>query len=456
MPSLYVKRGSYRLWEIRTVGRQAHEVDVPLNRDVFTRTLIRELAGTLEDVVGIEEASGYISVVGASIGEQINQSYRSALQVPRLSRDQVRDVLVDLKRRIEGDFFVIEENEDRIVLGNRKCPFAEKVVGRRSMCMMTSNVFGHITAENLGYSKVELRETIAEGAPECRVIVYLNPTAEAAGGAGARIRRSGPGAADLTDPVIACEHVLFWTKSIEGWSQWCRTRKRSSTRSPIASCWSNPTEPRFMPTPPPAGHCSAIPAAIAGQSLHDLIEDPENLASVYLRRCAASLQPVPGTLAVRLAGASVAELRCEGARLRLGDGSPGPILLRCRPKREAVSQFTILSEKIADLTREIVARRAAEEALRDSERQFRMLVNSIPTLAWMAQAGWLDRLVQPALVRIYRHDPRRDGGVGLAVGARSGHAARRVGKLAAFDRHRPSRSRWFFRCAAPTGCFVRS
>ncbi len=132
------------------------------------------------------------------------------------------------------------------------------------------------------------------------------------------------------------------------------------------------------------------PAALAGQRLHDLIEDPENLASVYLRRCAASLQPVPGTLTVRLAGASVAELRCEGARLRLGDGSPGPILLRCRPKPEAVSQFTILNEKIADLTREIVARRAAEEALRDSERQFRMLVDSIPTLAWMAQAdGWI-------------------------------------------------------------------
>ncbi len=172
--------------------RRAHELDVPLNRDIFTRTLIRELAGTLEDVVGIEEASGYISIVGASIGEQINQSYKAALQVPRLSRDQVRDVLVDLKRRIEGDFFVIEENENTIVLGNRQCPFAEKVIGRPSMCMMTSNVFGHIAADNLGYSKVELRETIAEGAPECRVIVYLQPTAEAAAAPGREYVDPGP------------------------------------------------------------------------------------------------------------------------------------------------------------------------------------------------------------------------------------------------------------------------
>jgi predicted ArsR family transcriptional regulator len=109
-----------------------------------------------------------------------------------LSRDQVRDVLVDLKRRIEGDFFVIEENEDRIGLGNRRCPFAEKVIGRPSMCMMTSNVFGHITADNLGYGKVELRETIAQGAPECRVVLYLRPTAEAMAAPGREYVDPGP------------------------------------------------------------------------------------------------------------------------------------------------------------------------------------------------------------------------------------------------------------------------
>ena len=157
----------------------ARDLDIPLDRDVFTRTLIRELAGALEDVVGIDEASGYISVVGASIGEQINRDFKAAFGVSSLSRGQVRDVLVDLKRRIEGDFFVIDETEDRIVLGNRRCPFGDRVIGRRSMCMMTSNVFGHIAADNLGYSKVELAETIANGAPGCRVVVYLRPTPDA-------------------------------------------------------------------------------------------------------------------------------------------------------------------------------------------------------------------------------------------------------------------------------------
>jgi hypothetical protein len=30
-------------------------------------------------------------------------------------------VLVDLKRRIQGNFFIIEEDEDKIVLGNTAC-----------------------------------------------------------------------------------------------------------------------------------------------------------------------------------------------------------------------------------------------------------------------------------------------------------------------------------------------
>lgn len=154
-------------------------LDIPLERDLFMRTLLRELSGALQDIVGTEEASGFISVVGQSMGRQMNEDYKSALKVSNLSRDQVLRVLIDLKRRIKGDFYVIEEKEDKIIFGNRACPFAEKVIDRPSMCMMTSNVFGSIAAENLGYAKVELEKTIATGSQECKVIVYLQPTEEA-------------------------------------------------------------------------------------------------------------------------------------------------------------------------------------------------------------------------------------------------------------------------------------
>jgi predicted ArsR family transcriptional regulator len=159
--------------------RSIAALSIPLERDVFMRTLIRELSGTLQDVVGLEEASGFVSVVGQKVGEQINEDYKAALQVPGLSRAQVAQVLVDLKRRIRGDFYVIEEDDEKIVLGNRACPFAEKVIGRPAMCMMTSNVFGVIAAENLGYAKVVLDKTIAKGDAGCRVVVHLKPTQQA-------------------------------------------------------------------------------------------------------------------------------------------------------------------------------------------------------------------------------------------------------------------------------------
>ena len=57
------------------------EMEIPLERDVFLRSLIRELSGVLEDVVGIKEASGFVSVVGRSIGEWMNGEYRKALRV---------------------------------------------------------------------------------------------------------------------------------------------------------------------------------------------------------------------------------------------------------------------------------------------------------------------------------------------------------------------------------------
>ncbi len=46
------------------------------------------------------------------------------------------------------------------------------------MCMMTSNVFGSIAADNLGFAKIELRETITAGHSGCVVVVHLKATPE--------------------------------------------------------------------------------------------------------------------------------------------------------------------------------------------------------------------------------------------------------------------------------------
>lgn len=157
---------------------------IPLERDVFLRTLIRHLAGSLQEIVGLKEAEGFITIVGQRMGDEIDQMYRSALEVPRLSRQQVAEVCVDLKRRINGKFEVLEQTDEKIVFGNSACPFGEKVRDRPALCMMTSNVFGTIAAENVGYGKVVLEKTIARGDAGCRVVVYLQRTANASAAEG--------------------------------------------------------------------------------------------------------------------------------------------------------------------------------------------------------------------------------------------------------------------------------
>ena len=161
------------------MSKKIADLDVPLERDVFLRNLLRELSGTLEEVVGFEEASGFISIVGQQIGDWINQTYREALNSDTLNQAQVVDVLIDLKKRIHGEFYLESIENDKLVLGNNCCPFEDKVEGRRSLCMMTSNVFGTITAENLGYAKVCLHETIAKGDKGCKIVVHLEDNEQA-------------------------------------------------------------------------------------------------------------------------------------------------------------------------------------------------------------------------------------------------------------------------------------
>jgi hypothetical protein len=164
---------------------------IPLERDLFLRVLIRELSGILEDIVGYDEAAGYISLVGQRIGEWINELYKKELGVLSLSAEQVGQVLVDLKSRILGEFSIVSSDDRKIVLENRTCPFEDKVIGRPSMCMMTSNVFGVIAAENLGYAKVVLEKTLANRDAMCRVVIYLAPSSESESAEGREYFRVG-------------------------------------------------------------------------------------------------------------------------------------------------------------------------------------------------------------------------------------------------------------------------
>ena len=74
----------------------------------------------------------------------------------------------------EFDFFILEEHESGITLGNRRCPFGEAIQNNPALCHLMSNLLGIITAENLGYANIVLDQTMAEGHPMCIVRIILN------------------------------------------------------------------------------------------------------------------------------------------------------------------------------------------------------------------------------------------------------------------------------------------
>ena len=155
-------------------GTDLSDRDIDLDPSLFMQRMLRELTGLLQDVVGVDEAEGYITSVGMAVGIWIEQKYREGLGPDDMNPEEIAQVFVDLKRRIGGDFYVISADDDRIVVGNRACPFGEMARGRDALCMMTSNVFGRIAADHRGYARVELDQTIARGAEGCHIVIHLS------------------------------------------------------------------------------------------------------------------------------------------------------------------------------------------------------------------------------------------------------------------------------------------
>jgi len=147
-------------------------------KEAFLRALVVELARTAEADQGPAVVEQLVAQVGATVGGQMEEEYRRARTVTgRLTPEQVADCYLRLKGAIDGDFYVISTGPDKIVLGNRRCPFGDTVRQAPALCRMTSSVFGGIAARNHDDAVVLLDERIAVGDPECRVTVLLGAAA---------------------------------------------------------------------------------------------------------------------------------------------------------------------------------------------------------------------------------------------------------------------------------------
>ncbi len=145
-------------------------------RETFLRALVVQLAQEVERRQGPSQAEAAVAQVGMDVGSQMEAEYRLSRHLEGgLSPDELGDCYVRLKHAIEGDFYVLEASDTRVVLGNHRCPFGAAGRYAPALCRLTSSVFGGIAARNFGEATVTLEERIAVGDPQCRVVVELGP-----------------------------------------------------------------------------------------------------------------------------------------------------------------------------------------------------------------------------------------------------------------------------------------
>jgi predicted ArsR family transcriptional regulator len=176
----------------------------------FLSALVVQLAAAAERDHGPIAVERLVSQVGANVGVQIEAAHRAVGDDDQpLDVDDIADLLIELKAAIHGDFFVVDADEERIVLGNRRCPFGEAVQHAPSLCRMTSSVVGGIARRNRGAAAVDISQRIAIGDPECRVTPVAARARSRAAAVRARLRllrrraarRVGPSGWPATVPV---------------------------------------------------------------------------------------------------------------------------------------------------------------------------------------------------------------------------------------------------------------
>lgn len=157
----------------RSNGIEFAELDIDIQQTQFYRKCLLDLNDVLDQVIGTQESGAFIGLVASRLAEFFMEAYRTSSGYCRFSPSQLACLLVDLKRRIGGDFYIESVNLHKIVLRNRCCPFGSEVIGNSTMCNMTSGVFGKIVAQSNNYAAVSIDEAIARGDKQCQISILL-------------------------------------------------------------------------------------------------------------------------------------------------------------------------------------------------------------------------------------------------------------------------------------------
>jgi serine/threonine-protein kinase RsbW len=123
--------------------------------------------------LGNELASGAdLQLAAAGMGATLAQLHADELS-ERSDAGDVATAFMAVQEELGGDFHLVEVSDRRAVLGNRRCPFGDKVPA--GLCRFTSALAGTLAARCGPGAEVTLDERIALGDPQCRIVVDIGP-----------------------------------------------------------------------------------------------------------------------------------------------------------------------------------------------------------------------------------------------------------------------------------------
>jgi len=149
-------------------------IPVNMNRDIFLTQTINELALNIDK----NQIKRTLNKIGLKLGKQIEQLYKEFYSVEKLNISQLTEALVDVEKKIGGNFSVVEKTPEKIIFKNNKCPFGnDRIKECPELCAITSSIFGIMASKNFAYSKVCLKKTIAKE-DEDYIVIFLKKTRE--------------------------------------------------------------------------------------------------------------------------------------------------------------------------------------------------------------------------------------------------------------------------------------
>ncbi|NNC87133.1 MAG: PAS domain-containing protein [Akkermansiaceae bacterium] len=135
--------------------------------------------------------------------------------------------------------------------------------------------------------------------------------------------------------------------------------------------------------PAAANHLARNSGTLPGEDLREHLADPPEAVRQFLHNCSRSSELVLGAMTWHRGDGEPEKWRAEGTLLEARtEDAPPLLMIRLRPMAAAGRSFRTLNERIADLNREIQARRCAEEALIASGDRLEFVLNAIGVGLW--------------------------------------------------------------------------